>query len=108
MQFPISCLNVFHLLVAGGLFGSEREDRVIENAFRFAVNRINRDRNLLKGTRLKYDIQRLRNTDSYQASKRGSYPGYKIMAIAFAFGYGHIECLAYANSQCDSDVRCRV
>ncbi|XP_064627648.1 glutamate receptor ionotropic, kainate 2-like isoform X6 [Lineus longissimus] len=84
----------------GGLFGSEIQDRVIEKAFRFAVNSINRDRNLLKGTRLKYDIQRLRNTDSYQASKRACQQ--VNLGVAALFGPQQSHLAGHINSMCNA------
>ena len=57
--------------VAGGLFGEGDEHRSVENAFRYAVYRINHDRQLLPDTRLGYDIQHVPVHDGFRASKKG-------------------------------------
>ena len=57
--------------VAGGLFGEGDEHRSVENAFRYAVYRINHDRQLLPNTRLGYDIQHVPINDGFRASKKG-------------------------------------
>ncbi|XP_076467225.1 glutamate receptor ionotropic, kainate 2-like [Babylonia areolata] len=58
------------LLTLGGLFGEGDEHPSVENAFRYAVYRVNHDRKLLQDTRLAYDIQRLPVDDGFRASKR--------------------------------------
>ena len=55
----------------GGLFGEGDEHRSVENAFRYAVYRINHDRQLLPDTKLGYDIQHLPTNDGFKASKKG-------------------------------------
>lgn len=45
-----------------------------EQAFKFAVNNINRNRTLLPNTTLTYDIQRINIYDSFEASRKGE-PG---------------------------------
>ncbi|CAL1527178.1 unnamed protein product, partial [Lymnaea stagnalis] len=58
------------LLSPGGLFGEGDEHTSIENAFRYAVYRINHDRQLLVNTKLTYDIQSLSIADSFGSSKK--------------------------------------
>ncbi|XP_059153989.1 glutamate receptor ionotropic, kainate 2-like [Physella acuta] len=58
------------LLKLGGLFGEGDEHASIENAFRFAVYRINHDRQLLANTKLTYDIQSLSVTDGFGSAKK--------------------------------------
>ncbi|XP_012936808.1 glutamate receptor ionotropic, kainate 2 [Aplysia californica] len=61
------------LLKIGGLFGDGDEDPSIENAFRYAVYRINHNRKLLADTKLTYDIQSLPINDGFAASKKVCY-----------------------------------
>ena len=65
-------LYLFHVF-SGGLFGDE-EDPTIEAAFRYAIHRINQDRNILPRTKIGFDIQHLPAHNSFLASKRGEYP----------------------------------
>lgn len=60
----------FMFTISGGLFGEE-EDPSVENAFKYAVYRINHERHILGKTKLTYDIQRLPVRDSFRASKKG-------------------------------------
>jgi len=46
------------------------EDLEAEIAFRYAVQRINRDRNILPNTTLVYDIQYVAKDDSFHAAKK--------------------------------------
>lgn len=57
--------------VAGVLFGEGEEHESIENAFRYAVYRINHDKDLLKDVRLAYDFQHVPSNDSFLASRKG-------------------------------------
>lgn len=58
--------------VSGGLFGVGDEDISVENAFLYAVYRVNHEDNLLpKGTKLLLNITRLPIDDGFRASKRG-------------------------------------
>ncbi|XP_067675457.1 glutamate receptor ionotropic, kainate 2-like isoform X1 [Haliotis asinina] len=55
----------------GGLFGVGDEDISVENAFLYAVYRVNHEDNLLpKGTKLLLNITRLPIDDGFRASKR--------------------------------------
>lgn len=59
--------------VGGGVGGGSRiheDDLEAEIAFRYAVQRINRDRNILPNTTLVYDIQYVGKDDSFHAAKR--------------------------------------
>jgi hypothetical protein len=58
--------------VSGGLFGENDEHPNVENAFRYAVYRINHDRQILPDTRLLYDIQHVPTEDGFRASKKGT------------------------------------
>ncbi|ESO92173.1 hypothetical protein LOTGIDRAFT_121144, partial [Lottia gigantea] len=57
----------------GGLFGEGDEDLRVANAFRYAVYRVNHERDLLPQTRLVYDIQNLPVNDGFRASKKICY-----------------------------------
>lgn len=54
------------------------DDLEAEIAFRYAVQRINRDRNILPNTTLVYDIQYVAKDDSFHASKKGKWEGESI------------------------------
>ena len=69
--FDDSKLTLFFvIIVAGGLF-DDSEDDAIENAFCFAIYRINLDKSLLSHTKFVYDIQHLPDKNSFVASKKG-------------------------------------
>lgn len=57
--------------VTGALFSEEEKDGPTELAFKYAVYRINKDRVLLPNTTLIYDIQYIKNDDSFHATKKG-------------------------------------
>ena len=57
-------------IFAGGLF-DDSEEITIENAFRYAISRVNRDKTLLTNTNIVYDIQHLPSQNSFLASKKG-------------------------------------
>ena len=59
------------LFFTGGLFANEPGDKEVENAFKFAVYRINKDKTLLNATRLDYVVEHISAADSYLASKAG-------------------------------------
>jgi glutamate receptor, ionotropic, invertebrate len=57
--------------VAGAIFSEEQKDTSIELAFKYAVYKINKDRNILPKTTLVYDIQYVPDsTDSFRTSKK--------------------------------------
>lgn len=45
----------------------------MELAFKYAVYRINKDKNMLPKTTLVYDIQYVPNDDSFRTSKKGTH-----------------------------------
>ncbi|GFU06367.1 uncharacterized protein NPIL_643771 [Nephila pilipes] len=53
----------------GGLFESGDED--LELAFRYAVDHVNADTNVLPTSRLQAHIERVEKHDSFTASKKG-------------------------------------
>lgn len=55
----------------GALFTEDEKDSQVELAFKYAVYRINKDRNLLPNTTLIYDIQYIPPEDSFHATKKG-------------------------------------
>ena len=59
----------------GGLY-DETEDATVESAFRYALLRINQDRNMLPDTRIVYDIQHLPAHNSFIAAKKGEQRDY--------------------------------
>ncbi|GFW48804.1 uncharacterized protein TNCV_4243841 [Trichonephila clavipes] len=56
-------------LEEGGLFESGDED--LELAFRYAVDHVNADTNVLPTSRLQAHIERVEKHDSFTASKKG-------------------------------------
>ena len=58
-------------LFLGGLF--DMTDTVQEIAFRYAVDRVNSDREVLPRSRLTAQIERIPQQDSFYASKQGWY-----------------------------------
>lgn len=56
---------------AGGLFG--HEESTTENAFKYAVYRINHEKNLLGGATLNYDTRRLSAEDAFTSSMDSKY-----------------------------------
>ncbi|KAF8794062.1 Glutamate receptor ionotropic like protein [Argiope bruennichi] len=58
-------------LKIGVMFTEDQKESPTELAFKYAVYRINKDRNILPNTTLVYDIQYVPKDDSFHASKRG-------------------------------------
>ncbi|XP_045462381.1 glutamate receptor ionotropic, kainate 2 isoform X3 [Harmonia axyridis] len=54
----------------GAIFTEDQKDTSIEYAFKYAVYKINRDREFLPNTTLVYDIQYVPRDDSFRASKK--------------------------------------
>ncbi|GFT47925.1 glutamate receptor ionotropic-kainate 1 [Trichonephila clavipes] len=52
------------------MFTEDQKESPTELAFKYAVYRINKDRNILPNTTLVYDIQYVPKDDSFHASKR--------------------------------------
>ena len=69
---PLTHLFSF-LLITGALFTDEEKDSQLELAFKYAVYRINKDRHILPNTTLIYDIQYLKQLDSFHATKKGKH-----------------------------------
>ncbi|XP_055931528.1 glutamate receptor ionotropic, kainate 2-like isoform X2 [Argiope bruennichi] len=57
-------------LKIGVMFTEDQKESPTELAFKYAVYRINKDRNILPNTTLVYDIQYVPKDDSFHASKR--------------------------------------
>ena len=60
--------------ISGGLFDVTDQSTVggkQETAFRYAVERINNNKNLLNNSRLSAQIEKIPPRDSFRASKRG-------------------------------------
>ena len=55
--------------ILGGLF--DHSDTVQEIAFRYGVDRVNADRDIMPRSRLTAQIERIREQDSFYASKQG-------------------------------------
>ena len=55
--------------ILGGLF--DHSDTVQEIAFRYGVDRVNADREIMPRSRLTAQIERIREQDSFYASKQG-------------------------------------
>ena len=59
--------------VAGAIFTQDQKDSSSELAFKYAVYKINKDKNLLPDTTLVYDVQHVPRDDSFHASKKGNF-----------------------------------
>lgn len=64
----VSCHRVIRL---GALFSDTEKDSEVEFAFKYAIDRINRDPHLLPNTTLVSDIEYIPVSDSFRASKKG-------------------------------------
>lgn len=118
MCIPISLLLIFInflsipplplcLFNKGAIFTEEQKDSSVELAFKYAVYKINKDRNILPQTTLVYDIQYVPKDDSFRTSKKAckqidngvqaifgpSHPllGPHIQSICEALDIPHIE-----------------
>lgn len=60
-------------LFTGAIFTEDQKDSSAELAFKYAVYRINKDKNILPNTTLVYDIQYVPRDDSFRTSKKGTY-----------------------------------
>ncbi|CAH0390026.1 unnamed protein product [Bemisia tabaci] len=54
----------------GAIFTQDQKDSSSELAFKYAVYKINKDKNLLPDTTLVYDVQHVPRDDSFHASKK--------------------------------------
>lgn len=61
----------WNILVTGAIFTQDQKESATELAFKYAVYRINKDKNLLPKSTLVYDIQYVNKDDSFHASKKG-------------------------------------
>lgn len=57
--------------ITGAIFTEEQKDSSTELAFKYAVYRINKDKNILPKTTLIYDIQYVPKDDSFRTTKKG-------------------------------------
>ena len=71
MQYTEHFMSI-HLCLSGGLFGDE-ESATTQNAFKYAIYRINHEPDLLGGTSFEYDIRPVHNGDQFRASKDSTY-----------------------------------
>ena len=55
----------------GGLF--ESGDEALELAFKYAIEMVNSDKNILPTTKLVAKVERLEKADSFQASRKGIF-----------------------------------
>lgn len=67
---PLLLLTLIFFLL-GALFTYEQMNSTLETAFKFAVNQINRDSNLLPHTQVSYDIQYVPHDNSFHTIKTG-------------------------------------
>ena len=78
----------------GGLF--DHSDTVQEIAFRYGVDRVNADRDIMPRSRLTAQIERIREQDSFYASKQGMVvPICKIMPVRYYITYKTIKPFNY-------------
>ncbi|CAO1328702.1 unnamed protein product [Diamesa hyperborea] len=66
----VGCLALPPVIRIGVVFNEEQRDTSVELAFKYAVYKINKDRNLLQHTTLVYDIQYCPKDDSFRTSKK--------------------------------------
>lgn len=78
---------MFCILILGGLFHPGDDNQ--ELAFRYAVEKINRDKTILPRSKLSAQIERISPHDSFHASKRGTikYTMQKPLSIFYIFCY---------------------
>ena len=68
LVFTIHSIRFFSFIL-GGLF--DMTDTIQEIAFRYAVDRVNSDREIMPRSRLAAQIERIPKQDSFYASKQG-------------------------------------
>lgn len=59
------------LFLSGAIFTEDQKNSSIELAFKYAVYKINKERELLPNTTLVYDIQYVPRDDSFRTFKKG-------------------------------------
>lgn len=67
------CFTNLFSVFAGAIFTEDQKDSPMELAFKYAVYRINKDKNMLPKTTLVYDIQYVPKDDSFRTSKKGMH-----------------------------------
>ncbi|XP_064613530.1 glutamate receptor ionotropic, kainate 2-like isoform X2 [Liolophura sinensis] len=90
----ISCLP--ELIKIGGLFSDNEWDESVQNAFKYAVYRLNHDRTILPKTKVEADIQRVSSNDSFRASKKVCQQ--IDMGVCALFGPKSSNIASYVNS----------
>jgi len=63
------CFTLPSILRIGGIFSETEEEQ--ETAFRFAIERINDEANIIPGTTLVAHVERVHPQDSYSLEKKG-------------------------------------
>lgn len=58
-------------IVSGAIFTEDQKNSSSELAFKYAVYKINKEREVLPNTTLVYDIQYVPRDDSFRTSKKG-------------------------------------
>ncbi|KAF6208028.1 hypothetical protein GE061_016477 [Apolygus lucorum] len=82
------------------IFTQDQKESATELAFKYAVYRINKDKNLLPKSTLVYDIQYVSKDDSFHASKKACQQvGEGVQAV---FGPSHPVLGAHVHSICDA------
>lgn len=64
--------EIFVLVIPGGLFEPENEGQAL--AFKYAIEKLNVNNNILPQTLVIYDVQEVLTHDSFHASKKGKHP----------------------------------
>ncbi|XP_022915886.1 glutamate receptor ionotropic, kainate 2-like isoform X11 [Onthophagus taurus] len=84
----------------GAIFTEDQKDSTTELAFKYAVYKINKDKNLLPRTSLVYDIQYVPRDDSFHASKKAcNQVRFGVQAV---FGPSDPLLGAHIHSICDA------
>ncbi|XP_043939770.1 glutamate receptor ionotropic, kainate 3 [Protopterus annectens] len=94
-----------HVIRIGGIFETLEESGVKhgnaeEEAFKFAVSTINRNRTLLPNTTLTYDIQRINIHDSFEASRKAC--DQLALGVVAIFGPSHSSSSNIVQSICNA------
>lgn len=66
-------MTKYKSLFPGAIFTEDQKNSSVELAFKYAVYKINKDRDLLPNTTLVYDIQYVPRDDSFRTSKKGKF-----------------------------------
>nr|XP_024214688.1 glutamate receptor ionotropic, kainate 2-like isoform X1 [Halyomorpha halys] len=84
----------------GAIFTHDQKDSGTELAFKYAVHRINKDKNLLPKSTLVYDIQYVSKDDSFHASKKACQQVSE--GVQAVFGPSHPVLGGHVHSICDA------